>query len=124
MFVMLYNNFVNPTHLIYCYQRLFFEDLALNQICLYTAFIYLFMCVFILGRRKVKMLRCWINDRLQNSRFLPFFSKLFSLSADWWRKILMQSRRASSFSFQTWLPYDERKNLFDKRKNPAVLQSR
>ena len=48
------------------------------------------------------MLRCWINDRLQNSRF-PFFSKLFSLSADWWRKILMQSKRASCFVFQTWL---------------------
>ena len=107
MFVMLYNNFVNPTHLIYCYQRgfFFFEDLALNQICLYSAFIYLFMCLFILGRRKVKMLRCCINDRLQNSRF-PFFSKLFSLSADWWRKILMQSKRASSFVFETWLPYD------------------
>lgn len=120
MFVMLYNNFVNPTHLIYCYQRVFFfEDLALNQTCLYTAFIYLFMCLFILGRRKVKMLRCCINDRLQNSRF-PFFSKLFSLSADWWRKILMQSKRASSFVFETWLPYDQRKNLFDKRKNPAV----
>lgn len=71
----------------------------------------------------MKMLRCCINDRLQNSRS-PFFSKLFSLSADWWRKILMQSKRASSFVFQTWLPYDERKNLFDKRKNPAVLQSR
>ena len=71
----------------------------------------------------MKMLRCWINDKLQNSRF-PFVLKLFSLSADWWRKILMQSKRASSFSFQTWLPYDERKNLFNKRKNPAVLQSR
>ena len=36
MFVMLYNNFVNPTHLIYCYQRVFFfsEDLALNEIYL------------------------------------------------------------------------------------------
>ena len=53
----------------------------------------------------MKMLRCWINDKLQNSRF-PFVLKLFSLSGDWWRKILMQSKRASSFVFETWLPYD------------------
>ena len=42
MFVMLYNNFVNPAHLIYCYQRIngvtvvsdlfLFEDLALNHV--------------------------------------------------------------------------------------------
>ena len=53
----------------------------------------------------MKMLRCWINDKLQNSRF-PFVLKLFSLSADWWRKIIMQSKRASSFVFETWLPHD------------------
>ena len=71
----------------------------------------------------MKMLRCWNNHRLQNSRF-PFFSKLFSLSADLWRKILMQNKPASSSLFQTCLPYDERRNLFDKRRNPAALKSR
>ena len=45
MFVMLYNNFVNPTHLIYCYQRGFFRGFEFSNLFLYC--LYLFIHTFI-----------------------------------------------------------------------------
>ena len=46
MFVMLYNNFVNPTHLIYCYQRVFFRGFGIES-NLFVYSLYLFIHVFI-----------------------------------------------------------------------------
>ena len=47
MFVMLYNNFVNPTHLIYCYQRVFFFRGFGIESNLFVHCLYLFIHVFI-----------------------------------------------------------------------------
>ena len=71
----------------------------------------------------MKMLRCWINDKLQNSRF-PFVLKLFSLSADWWRKILMQSKRASCFDFKPGFRMTSAKICLPSEKILLFLQSR
>lgn len=57
MFVMLYNNFVNPTHLIYCYQRVFFSRIWhwMKFVCNLPLSIY--SCVYLFwGGEKWK---CW-----------------------------------------------------------------
>lgn len=55
MFVMLYNNFVNPTHLIYCYQRFFSRIWIFKFVFILPLSIYSYIYLFWGGERW----RCW-----------------------------------------------------------------
>ena len=77
MFVMLYNNFVNPTHLIYCYQTFFSRIWHwIKFVCILPLSIYSCVYLFWGGERW----RCWdvgsmIDCKTVVSRFSQNYSR-------------------------------------------------